>query len=226
MDTLTIDYTSSDGNIIALPIKDANNVIFDESTVVAQQGLEVGTATGGITGGYTLPTVIGTDGYVLASNVASNSLVWTAVGGGLINGGLINGGNTGTISMGSLTANTTIISGGIIHIGTLGLSNRISLNGSVEFQYDNISTALGTLTLNSDYFFVEITNAGTNEVLLPDASTTIGRQYIISKGFVGSTLTITTSISDNIDGSNTITLNIINQRIQLISNGLNKWLIL
>jgi hypothetical protein len=124
--------------------------------------------------------------------------------------------------MGSLTTNTTIISDGIVHIGALGLSNNISLDGSIEYQYHNIDTDIGTLMLTADHYFIEVMHIGTHTIDLLDASTAVGRRYIISKGFVGDILTITTTPSDNIDGVDIITLNILNQRIQLISNGLNK----
>lgn len=224
MDNLVFDYTTTSGNIVVPPVQDSSQVVFDESKVIAQQGLVVGDIA---TTGYSLPNTLGTNGYILVSNVATNSLVWIepAAGGG--GGNITNGGNSGPVLIGTTDAtDTSIISGSGINIGQTGTANQISLNGSVGFQYNNINTALGTLNLNADYFFIEVTNAGTNTVALPDASSSIGRQYIISKGFSGGTLTITTTASDTIDGSNPLVLTVLDQRIQLISNNLNKWLIL
>ena len=199
-------------------------IIFNEEIVI-KDGLSIGIPTGGITGGYSFPTTIGLNNYILKADVANNRLIWAEnLGGG---GDILNGGNPGPISIGTNDATaTSIISGAGINIGQINTPNQISLNGSVGYQYDNINTALGTLNLNADYYFVEVTNDGTTTIALPDASNAIGRQYIISKGFVGGTLTITTTASDTIDGTNTIILNIVDQRIKLISNGLNKWIII
>ena len=223
MDTFTFDFAKSDGLVSVPPATESN---IDGETIF-EDGIAVGNPAGGA-GGYSLPNAIGTDTYVMAADVNTNSLIWVPnAGGGGGGGDILNGGQPGPISVGTTDETPmSIISGGTLNIGTQGSSDHILLNGSVGFQYDKITTALGTLNLNSDYFFVEVTNSGTNIVALPDASTATGRQYIISKGFPNNTLTITTTASDTIDGENVIQLTAENQRIQLISNGSDKWLIL
>lgn len=217
MDSFTFDYTQPDGSVVLPPAVDTG----DDGKTIFTNGISSGNPTGGSSGGFSFPTIIGPNKFVLASDVGTNSLVWVYAG------DIYNGGQPGPVSIGT-TDNTTmsIISGGSINIGSTGSSDQILLNGSVGFQYDNINESLGTLTLNSDYYFVEVTNAGTTIIDLPNANTAMGRQYIISKGFAGGTLTIKANVSDTIDGQNTIVLTVQNQRIQLISNGSDKWLIL
>jgi hypothetical protein len=223
MDGFTFDFTNSDG-LVAVPptteIGAGGETIFDS-------GIGVGNPTGGVGGGFLLPTTIGTNEYILTADVGTNSLVWVSNEGGQSIGDIVNGGQIGPISVGTTDATTmNIISGGAINIGATGSADQIAFNGSVGFQYDNISGALGTLTLNADYFFVEVTNAGTTEVALPDANTAVGRQYLISKGFAGGTLTITTTESNTIDEVDDVVLSVQNQRIQLISNGTDKWFVM
>lgn len=223
MDGFTFDFTNTDGQVDVPPVTGTG----PDGETAFVDGIAIGNATGGVGGGFSFPTIIGTNGYVLAADVGTNSLEWVPNAGGGGGGDVINGGQSGPISVGTLdSTNMSIISGGTINIGASGSTDQIALNGSVGFQYDNISGALGTLNLNADYFFIEVTNDGTTVVALPDASTSIGRQYIISKGFAGGSLTITTTVSDTIDGQNTMALSVENQRIQLISNGTDKWLIL
>ena len=219
MDSFTFDFDKNDG-LVSVPPAIESNI---DGVTIFEGGISVGNPTGGAVGGYSLPNVIGPNTYIMSADVDTNSLIWVPNAGGDI----LNGGQPGPISVGTTDAtDMSIISGGTLNIGTHGSSDHILLNGSVGFQYDKITTALGTLNLNSDYFFVEVTNSGTNIVALPDASTATGRQYIISKGFPNNTLTITTTASDTIDGENVIQLTAENQRIQLISNGSDKWLIL
>lgn len=230
MDSITIDYTKNFGGTVTTPTNEVGaggEIIFNDAEIIAQKGLSIGLPTGGITGGYRFPVTIGTNNQILKADIVNNRVIWSdnLVGGG--GGDIINGGNTGPVVIGTTDATaTSIISGAGINIGQLNTPNQISLNGSVGYQYDKINTAVGTLNLNADYFFIEVTNAGTNTISLPDASTAVGRQYIISKGFVGGTLTITTTASDNIDGIDTIILKIVDQRVKLISNGLDKWVII
>lgn len=228
MDDFIFDYTESDGGVTIAPIvgRVDGDVIFTEK-IVAQNSIDIGNPAGGFGGGYSFPLTIGLNEYVLKSNITTNELVWAPNLGGGGGGDVINGGNLGPLTVGTLD-NTpmNIISGGSINIGQIGVPDQIRLNGSIGFQYNNISSALGTLTLNADYYFVEISNSGTNIVSLPLASTAEGRYYIISKGFSDGTLQIIPNISDTIDGNASITLRVLNQRIKIISNGTNKWIIL
>lgn len=223
MDSYTFDFTQTNGLVSVPPVVETGT----GGETIFNNGIASGNPAGGVGGGFSFPTIIGTNTYVMAADVGTNSLVWVPNAGGIPAGDILNGGQSGPISIGTTDATPmSIISGGALNIGATGSADQILLNGSVGFQYDEITTALGTLNLNSDYFFVEVTNAGTTAIALPDANTATGRQYIVSKGFAGGTLTITTTVSDTIDGQSTIVLTVQNQRIQLISNGSNKWLIL
>ena len=230
MDFITIDYSVNDGLINSTPTTSlvGGDIVFNDDVSFGNtktDTLTMGNPTGGVGGGYTFATILGPDGYVMSSDVASNDIVWQPSGIGA--GDVHNGGDPGPVSVGTTDAtNMTIISGGDIAIGSAGSGDQILLNGGVNFQYHNINTALGTLILDSQYFFIEITNAGTTVVELPDASTANGRQYIISKGFSSGTLTLSTSVSDTIDGQPTMTMTQLDQRIKVISNGDDKWLIL
>lgn len=231
MDGFIFDYSATDGGVIPPPVNEGGpggEVIFNDGEVIAQDGLSIGDPTGGVGGGYSFPLPIGPNSYVLAANTLANALVWVPnAGGGGGGGDIVNGGNFGPLTMGTIDATpVNIISGGSINIGATGNPDQIHLNGSVGYQYDNITASLGTLVLNADYFFVEVSNAGTNTIALPDAATAVGRQYIVSKGFSGGTLQITTTPSDTIDGNASLTLRVLNQRIKLISNGVDKWIIL
>lgn len=226
MDFLTFDYTSTDAGVAPAPIIESDGSSSFTGDVNIGGDFTIGSGTGA-NGGYTFEQTIGPQGFVLASNVATNSLIWVSNAGGG-GGDVSNGGDTGPVTVGTVDATPfNLISGGAINIGQSGVPDQIYLNGSVGFQYDNIMAAVGTLNLDASYFFVEISNSGTNTVLLPDASIAKGRQYIISKNFAGpAQLTITTTASDTIDGNASISLNILNQRIKLISNGDNKWIII
>ena len=67
--------------------------------------------------------------------------------------------------------------------------------------------------------------SGNNTVVLPNANSRTGKKYIISKGYAGDMLTINTQTADKIDGDDTLELTVLNQRIQLISSGTNRWMI-
>lgn len=228
MDFFTFDYTTTNAGIAPAPIIQTDSSSnFSNSVVVSSGDFTVGTGDGS-NGGYTFEPSIGPQGYVLSSDVPTNKLVWVPNAGGGGGGDINNGGNSGPISIGTVDSTPlNLFSGGPINIGQVGSVDQILLNGSVGFQYDNITAALGTFLLTSDYFFIEVSNSGTNTVELPLSSTAKGRQYIISKNFPSpSQLTIITTGFDNIDGNSSLTLNVQNQRIKLISNGIDKWIIL
>ena len=195
--------------------------------VIAQGGLRIGNTTSG----YSFPlNSTTTDGYTLTSGVGGN-LKWAR------SGDIFNGGNdTGPILIKTKDpTDVSIVAGsklnlnslGEINIGSIGNTNQIFLHGSVGYQYNNIKTALGTLNLNADYYFVDVTNSGTHTIQLPACSASTGRHYIISKGFNTGKLTILTDNADTIDGTDKkIELSIDGQKIQIISNGFDKWVIL
>lgn len=227
MDFFTFDYGTTDAGISHAPVTGSDgSSTFTSDVTVSGGEFTIGVGTGS-NGGYTFQKSIGPQGFVLAADVPTNSLVWVS-NAGVGGGDVANGGNSGPLTIGTVDSTPfNLISSGPINIGQTGTPDQILLNGSVGFQYDNITVALGTLNLNADFFFVEVSNSGTNTVALPDADTSKGRQYIISKGFPGpAQLTITTTVSDTIDGNNSLTLSVLNQRIKLISNGADKWIII
>jgi hypothetical protein len=93
--------------------------------------------------------------------------------------------------------------------GTLG----IKLIGGINMSYNNISSGISTFELNSQYYFIEISNINTTSVF-------------ILKGYTGGLLNISTQASDTIDGSNTISLNDQGERIKLFSSGSNRWTVI
>jgi hypothetical protein len=102
----------------------------------------------------------------------------------------------------------------------------IKLVGGLTVQYDNISSGVSPFILEDKHHLVDISNSSTNIVELPPASIKKGKLYIISKNYVGGTLTILTQSLDTIDGDNTISMSILHERISLISTGSNGWLII
>jgi hypothetical protein len=168
--------------------------------------LSIGDLTGT---GYSLPISIGTISQSINVPSTGNQLIWGT------GGDVYNGGQAGSVTLGSNdnSALTLIGNGGI------------KLEAGLDIKYTDIHQGFPGVFLNSSYHLVEVTNSGTTELLLPFASGNPGQQFIISKGYVGGTLTIKTEIADKIDGEDTIELTILNQRVSLVSSGGNRWLI-
>jgi hypothetical protein len=101
----------------------------------------------------------------------------------------------------------------------------IELIGGLTLAYDNISSGISTFEVNSQYYFIEISNINTTTVLLPDASLQPGQTFIILKGYIGGLLTISTQFSNTIDGVSTITMTNKGERLKLFSSGTNRWVI-
>jgi hypothetical protein len=112
------------------------------------------------------------------------------------------------------------------NILTLEGENGINLIGGLKIQYDNISSGIPTFEIEDKHHLVEISNSSTNIVKLPEASGRSGKLFIIYKNYIGGSLNIQTQVLDNIDGTNSIELNRIYERISLISSGGNSWLII
>lgn len=165
--------------------------------------------------GYKLPNVIGSSGEILKVPPSGNDLIWGVGGGGGGGGDVINGGQSGLVSIGSNDNKLTIQ-------GNQG----ITIIGGIEYQYNAINLISSIFNLLDIHYFIEITGSGNNTIVLPDADTRTGKIYIISKGYTGGSLTINTQTADKIDGDDTIVLNVLNERIQLISSGIDRWLII
>jgi hypothetical protein len=228
MDNFIFDFNYNiENNLNKNPSLGPNGECIFSDPVFAQQGLSIGSGNTS----YSFPLLPGPASYVLASN--GTNLGW-AKNGDIYNGGndvgpiLIKTKNDTDITITS-TNKLNLNSDNDINIGSAITPNQIFLHGSVGYQYNNINTSLGTLNLDANYYFVEITNAGTNIIQLPSVVSSVGRHYIISKGYistVSSELTIKPAILDTIDGLDVIVLTEDDQKIQIMSNGINRWIIL
>lgn len=206
---VVLDFGISTSEGAEAPVAQETNTAPGETTINI---LNVGDIT---TTGYKFPSVIGTSGQVLTVPLTGNELEWDTPTGGGGGGDITNGGQTGTVTIGSTDTTLTLI-------GAAG----INLNGGINIRYDNISSGVAQFVLTSINQFVDITNPSTTSILLPDASSaSSGKKYIISKGYAGGALSIDTSVSDMIDGDNSLVLDVENQRVSLISSGVNRWMI-
>jgi hypothetical protein len=155
---------------------------------------------------YTLPDNIGTNGQVLVSN-----------------GTILNWGN------GSGSGSGTVLTGGDVVMGstdqklTLSAVNSIKLDSGLIYKYKEVSADY--TPVKNDYFVN--CNAGCSIITLPNLSTTDqGLSYIINKGYVGGVVNVNAFAGDTIDGDSSFSLNNLNEKIQIISNGSEKWLLM
>jgi hypothetical protein len=171
-------------------------------------GSSVPLVSSGTTGSlYTLPSNIGTSGQVLVSD--GTVINWGAGGGG---GSIL---STGDVVMGSTGASNGNL--------TLSADNSIKFDSGIVYKYTETNVNY-TLTKN-DYFVNCL--AGCTIINLPNLSTTDrGLSYIINKGYTGSTVTVTVNTNDTIDGDTTFVLSNLNEKIQIISDGGEKWLLM
>jgi hypothetical protein len=173
-------------------------------------GSNVPMVSSGSTGAsYTLPSSIGTNGQVIVSN--GTTLNWGAGGGG--GGGAI-------LAPGDIVMGSTGTSNGNL---TLSADNSIKFDSGIVYKYTETANNIYTLTKND--YFVNCLD-GCTIINLPNLGTTDrGLSYIINKGYAGSTVTVTVSTNDTIDGDTTFTLSNLNEKIQIISDGGEKWLL-
>ena len=141
-------------------------------------------------------------------------------------GDLINVSPDGSIVIGSNSGPTITLNNGNIVIGSPGAPSQIQFNGSIGFKYNAITNHSGALYLDSSYYFIEIFDPNTNPIILPKCNITLGGSYIISNCRENTPLIVNTNDADTIDGSQTISLEVKNQRITVISNGLTEWIII
>lgn len=223
MDGFTFDFANSDGATTLPPITEAvGGTTNFTNKLNALYGINVGNMESPATG-YDFPLTIGTNEYVLSADTGTNSLVWVPNGSG---GDIVNGGQAGPVTIGTLDHTAcSLISGGIINIGQVGTPDHILMNGSIAFQYDEITSGGPIFTLTAEHYFINVTTSGVNEVKLPDSVSAAGRQYIISKGYSGGTMNVTTTGGDLVDTVSTIPLSMLNQRITVISNSNGVWII-
>lgn len=170
---------------------------------------------GDSTTGFSFPTAIGTNGQTLIVPPSGNTLLWGAGGGGG-SGDILNGGQPGAVDIGSTDNKLTLR-------GNTG----VKVIGGLDIQFDTINIIdTGSFTLDDSHHMVDITStpSANVSVILPEAETREGKLYIISKGYSSGILTIDTQPTDKIDGDDTFVLTGINNRIQLVSGGTNRWM--
>jgi len=180
---------------------------------------------------YAFPIAEGTVGQVLAADPSQNELDWAnQTGGG--GGDIFNGGQLGVVTIGTTSADDlTLVSSAKINIGDV-TTDDIHLQGGIRYQYDAIADTTppggNTVNLELSHYFVEITGPGITSVRLPPADAISGHMYIISKGYAGGTLAVkpASASDDQIDGISQINLVAMDQRLKVISSGLDRWLIL
>ena len=106
--------------------------------------------------------------------------------------------------------------------------------GTFNFAYDKIEdadTTLPSYSLLGNQYLVEIRGSGITKVFLPDADGIAGRQYIVSKGYSGGTLSVNVSPTsgdtfEGIGGLTSINLVVENQRLKVTSSGEDRWIII
>jgi hypothetical protein len=125
------------------------------------------------------------------------------------------GTQTGAVNLGSIDSELTLEG-----------KNGINLIGGLKIQYNNINSGVSQFELLDSHHLAEISNPLTTSIMLPDANGREGKLFIISKNYIGGALIINTQPADKIDGDDTFELNILSERISLISSGDNKWLII
>jgi hypothetical protein len=180
--------------------------MFTFNNTTTTNGSNVPIVSSGTTGSaYTLPSTIGTAGQVLVSD--GTVVDWGAGGGG--------GGNilsAGDVVMGSTDMNLT-----------LNAVNSIKLDSGLIYKYTETTV---NRTLNKNDYFVNCDN-GCTAINLPNLATTDpGLSYIINKGYAGGEVIIHAFTGDTIDGDATFKLSDLNEKIQIISDGHEKWLFL
>ena len=148
-------------------------------------------------------------------------------GGG--SGDVLLGGQNGPVTIGTIdNTDFNLISGGAINIGDSMSCDTIHLNGSVAFQYDEIK-GVSSYNLTENNYFINVTDPMTTDIYLPLSSTSLGRQYIINKGYLPGVLTIRTTGIDSIDSTAETEFQlfeIINAKVTMIADGENNWLVL
>jgi hypothetical protein len=154
---------------------------------------------------YTIPDSIGTNGQVLFSN-----------------GTVLNWGDIGTTT-GAVLSGGDVVMGSTDQKLTLNAVNSIKLDSGLIYKYAE-TTVDYTLTKN-DYFVN--CKSGCSVITLPNLTTTDpGLSYIINKGYTGGVVNVNVFAGDTIDGDTTFALNNLNEKIQLISDGSEKWLLM
>ncbi len=116
--------------------------------------------------------------------------------------------------------------------------NNVQLDDSIQIKSNSIiaskpilakkktSIISGTsITLDSNYYLIELSDTGSVTVTLPQASTESGREYVLIKTGATGAITINRSGSDTIDDGSTTSISLTTQydKVSLISNGSNRW---
>jgi hypothetical protein len=193
-----------------------------------------GTAVGGVSSfaGYFQNEATGAFNYGSMS-IASNGGHGTCIGGrfeatgGVNNYALITSG--GTVGIGTSTPLSLFaVNGGNSYFGGNAAANStVHINGSLALKYTPFAgNGSNTYTILATDYLINCTTANCS-VLLPTAAGIEGRIYIIKNSGTGTTVTITTTSGQTINGLAASTYNITNSLVPLkvMSNGTN-WITL
>ncbi len=127
-----------------------------------------------------------------------------------------------------LDANTSpsfsILNDGTISIGSPNISNSISLNGGICYNFKKIIDGGTNYVLQDNDYFIEVVSPTYLTVTLPLAASGPGCSFIISRSNSNtSNINVVAQIGDDIDDRSFLTLKRAGQHIKVISNGENSW---
>lgn len=136
-------------------------------------------------------------------------------------GDIRNGGQNGPVTIGSLDGGpVTIINNG----------GDVFISSSIRYKYDKITDNSGdpNFYITDDHYLVEISDPVITDVWLPESDSIGGRTVIINNCRVGNPLRVNVAVGsgDLIDGSPFVDLPLENQRLSLVSSGVDKWFLI
>lgn len=147
-----------------------------------------------------------------------------AIGGGGTGGDITNGGQTGNVVIGSNDGNLSLFANDTVAIGS-----SVTINGSIDFNYERISTGVSAVyEITDSNYLLEIATGVIDDVVLPDSNERKGRTLIIVNGMDNHVVRVSVKAGsgDMIDNYQFIDLVSMNDRVSVISSGDNKWLLL
>lgn len=88
-------------------------------------------------------------------------------------------------------------------------------------------TSSYTITPDESFYgYIVDTTSGAIVLTLPPAAGSFGKKFFVKKSVVTNTCTVTPFTGDTIDGASTVVLSAINDWIEIVSDGVNKWWII
>ena len=187
-----------------------------------------------IAGLYTLPSVDGTPGQMMATD-GFGVLSWVSVA--TPSNVIYKNGQAGPVALGTVDAtdvsvlvnNVTQMSAqadGHITLGNVATLNAIYLNGGVRYRVRTDVSGGANINLTINDYFLIVGNIGTSTVTLPSSTANSGQYYIIRRGFAGgsgTSLSVVPQVGDNIDGDSNIYIPAQGASVELISDGAGSW---